>query len=253
MVLGRNGEIPATPFLGMQRLGVIVPSSNTTVETEFYAALHGSQITIHNARIPLCDVTVKGLWAMEKETEAAAELLKDADVDAVVFACTSGSLVKGVGQDAALAQRIGKVVGRPVVVTSRAVVEALTEVGAHRIAVATPYVDEVNKKETEFLEKSGFEVVNLRAFNLKSNLEIGRLTANDAAILARSANSTFADALFISCTNLATFEVLPLLEQEMQKPVISSNSATLWAALKALNCDLKPRLGRLFEIFRFHS
>ncbi|MCJ7762624.1 maleate cis-trans isomerase, partial [Candidatus Bathyarchaeota archaeon] len=111
------------------------------------------------------------------------------------------------------------------------VVEALNELGAHRISLVTPYVDEVNKKEVDFLGKSGFEVQNIRSFNLRSNLEIGKLTANDAAILARNVNSDFSDALFISCTNLRTFEALPLLEEELQKPVVSSNSATLLASV----------------------
>ena len=237
----------------MQRLGVIVPSSNTTVEAEFARVLHESDITLHVSRIPLAEVTIKGLSAMEKETQAAARLLKDADVDAVAFACTSGSLIKGLGHDAALAEKIGKIVQCPVVVTSGAVVATLNELGTHRISLVTPYMDEVNKKEVDFLEKSGFQVQNVRSFNLKSNLEIGKLTASDAAILARSANSDFSDALFISCTNLRTFEALPLLEEELQKPVVSSNSATLWASLKALNSSFKPRLGRLFEDFRFRS
>ncbi|MCW4010533.1 MAG: maleate cis-trans isomerase [Candidatus Bathyarchaeota archaeon] len=237
----------------MQRLGVIVPSSNITVEVEFTAALWGSQISLHTARIPLREVTVQALSAMEKETEAAARLLKDADVNAVAFACTSGSLIKGLGHDAVIAQKISKIAACPVVVTSHAVVEALKEVDAHRIALATPYVDEVNKREVDFLEKSGFEIVNLQAFNLKSNLDIGRLTADDAAVLARSADSTVSDALFVSCTNLATFEMLSGLEGELHKPVVSSNSATLWASLRALNSSFRPRLGRLLEVFRFHS
>ena len=237
----------------MQRLGVILPSSNTTVETEFSSALQGSQISLHAARIPLREVTVKELSTMEKETQAAARLLKDADVNAVAFACTSGSFIKGLGHDKVIAEEIGKIVQCPVVVTSGAVVKALNELGLHRISLVTPYVDEVNKKEADFLEKSGFQVQNIRSFNLKSNLEIGKLAANDATVLARSANSDFSDALFISCTNLSTFDVLPSLEDELQKPVVSSNSATLWASLNALNSSFKPRLGRLFEVFRLRS
>jgi maleate isomerase len=237
----------------MQRLGVIIPSSNTTVETEFVKVLYESDITLHVSRVPLTEVTVKGLSAMETETQAAARLLKDADVDMVAFACMSGSLIKGLGHDKVIAEKIGKIVQCPVVVTSGAVVKALSELGAHRISLVTPYVNEVNKKEVDFLEQSGFQVQNVRSFNLKSNLEIGKLIANDAAILTRSANSDFSEALFISCTNLPTFEVLPLLEEELQKPVVSSNSATLWASLKALNSSFKLRLGRLFEVFRLHS
>jgi maleate isomerase len=237
----------------MKRIGVIVPSSNTTVETEFTNSLRGSRISLHTARIPLQDVTVEALSAMEKETEAAATLLKDANVNAVVFACTSGSLIKGLGHDTAIAEKIHKIVGRPVVVTATAVVQALNEIGAHNVSLATPYVEEINKKEAKFLEENGFEVVNMKAFNLKRNLDIGQLTPNDTTVLARSANSTFADALFISCTNLTTFGVLSNIEKELQKPVISSNSATLWASLNALKSSFRPQLGRLFEVFRFHS
>lgn len=237
----------------MRRLAIIIPSSNTTVEAEFSAALEGSQISLHIARITLKEDTIKALSAMEEKNETAVTMLKDAAIDAAVFASDSRSLVKGVGHDRIVAEKIGKILNCPVVVTSRAVVEALNEVGVHQISLATPYTDEVNRKEIEFFEKNGFEVANWKAFNLKNNLDIGRLSPNDASVLARSANSTFTDALFISSTNLCTFEVLPKLEEELQKPVISSNSATLWASLKALNSNFRPKLGRLFEVFRFHS
>src|SRR3989304_6720760 len=100
----------------MQRLGVILPSSNTTVESEFAQVLYGSGISLHVSRIPLAEVTVKALAAMEKETQAAARLLKDADVDAVAFACTSGSFIKGLGHDKVIAEEIGEIVQCPVVV-----------------------------------------------------------------------------------------------------------------------------------------
>lgn len=237
----------------MQHLAIIIPYSNTTIETEFSAALEGSQISLHTVRTPLKEDTLKALPVMEEKNENAVAWLKDANIDAAILVSNSGSLVKDTEHDRIVAEKIGKVLKCPVVVTSLAVAEALHEVEAHQISLATPYTDEVNKKEIEFLEKNGFEVVNWKAFNLKNSLDIGRLSPNDTSVLARSANSTFTDALFISSTNLCTFEVLPKLEEELQKPVVSSNSATLWAALKALDSSFKPKLGRLFEVFRFHS
>jgi maleate isomerase len=232
----------------MQRLGVILPSSNTTVETEFSSTLHGSEISLHVTRIPLKDVTVEGLFVMEKKTQAAARLLKDANVDAVVFACTSGSLAKGIGQDQAIAQKINDVTHSPVVVTSTAVVDALKALSAQDLSVVTPYVEEVNQKEVAFLEGSGFRVTTLRSFNLKSNLEIGNLTPQDTATLALNTGPDSTQAVFISCTNLRAFEKLPFLEQSLQKPVVSSNSATLWAALKVLGSKFQPPLGKLFGL-----
>jgi maleate isomerase len=237
----------------MPRLGVILPSSNTTFEAEFAKVLYESDITLHVSRIRLTEVTAKALSAMEKEIQTATRLLKDADADAIAFACTSGSLIKGLGYDAAIAEKISKIAKSPVVVTAGAVVAALNELGLRRISLATPYVDEVNKREVDFLEKSGFLVQNVKFLNLRRNLDIGNLDANDVAILARSADSDFSEALFISCTNLPTFELLPSLEEELQKPIVSSNSATLWAILKTLNSNFRPRLGTLFEVSRLRS
>jgi maleate isomerase len=231
----------------MKRLGVIIPSSNTTVEKEFSAALHGSEVSLHYARIPLKDVTVKALEEMEKQNVIAAKLLKDAAVDLVVFACTSGSLVKGLGYDLRIAQEISKAAGCPAVATSSAVVDALKTLKARKIALATPYIMEVADREAEFLQKSGFEVVSNQSLGIMENLKIGQLTLQDAQDIAKRASSKLADAILVSCTNFRTFEALPSLERQLAKPVVSSNSATLWTALNALNVRPKLGLGKLFK------
>lgn len=231
----------------MYRLGIIIPSSNTTVEKEFSVALHGSKVSMHIARIPLGSVTVEELSVMEKETEGAARLLKDADIDVIMFACTSGSLIKGVGQDAAITEKIAKITKCPVVVTSGAMVDAFKTLSICKIALATPYIREVNNREVNFLVKNGFNVVNIHALGIEENLKIGRLTADDAVTLAKKANNNLADAVFISCTNFATFDVILKLEAQLKKPVISSNSATLWAALNVLQVKSSLPLGRLFK------
>ncbi len=232
----------------MQRLGVIIPSSNTTVEKEFASVLHDSEVSLHTARISLNNVTVEELLAMEKETETAAQLLKDANVDAIVYACTSGSLLKGVGHDIALAKRITRVAGCPAIVTAGAIVEALKYLHAQRIALATPYTEIISKKEIDFLEANGFEVVISHSLNIKRNITIGRLSPSDAAALAVKAYSNLADVVFISCTNLSTFEVITQLEEQLRKPVISSNSATLWAALRLLKANFHACVGSLFNV-----
>lgn len=231
----------------MKRLGVIIPSSNTTVETEFSATLHGSEVSLHYTRIPLKEVTVKALEDMEQQIVSAAELLRDAGVDLVVFACTSGSLVKGLGYDLLIAQEISKAAGCPAVTTSNAVVDTLKTLKAKKIALATPYIKQVTDKEIDFLTKNGFEVVSNQSLGIKENLKIGKLTLQDAHDIAERANSKLADAVFVSCTNFRTFEALPSLERKLAKLVVSSNSATLWAALKALQVKVAVPLGKLFE------
>lgn len=229
----------------MPRLGVIVPSSNTTLETEFTHFLQGTNVTLHTARMRLKQVTIKSLEAMEKDAVTAAKLLGDADVDLVVFGCTSGSLFKGLGYDETIANQIAKASGCPAITTAGAVVQALKSLKAKKISLATPYIQEINKAEADFLTKNGFEIINTQSLNLTDNIQIGRLSTDETIDLAKHAHSSLSDVTFVSCTNLKTFEAIQVLEQKYAKPVVSSNSATLWAALCALGVRVKGNLGRL--------
>ena len=127
-------------------------------------------------------MTVRDLEDMEKETVAAAKLLSDAGVDLIAFACTSGSLVKGIGYDGLISKKIFEAAGCPAVTTSSAVVEALKTLKARKISLATPYIEEVTDREIGFLKKSGFEIVNNQSLGIKENLKIGKLTPNDAEL-----------------------------------------------------------------------
>ena len=232
----------------MQRLGIIIPSSNTTVEMDFSSALQDTGVSVHYARVHLSDVTIEGLEGMEAELEGAARLLKDAEVAAIAFACTSGSLIKGLGYDALLAKRISEAAACPALTTSGAVVAALKALKVRKICLATPYLQEVTDREVSFLERNGFQVPNSKSLNIKENLKIGNLTPDDAQALAKTVDSNDADAIFISCTNFRTFEVLSTLERQLCKPVVSSNSATLWAALRLMKTESAVSLGRLFDL-----
>ena len=238
------------PFgsLFMQRLGVILPSSNTTVELEFSKALQGADVSVHYARVALRDVTVEALERMEGELEGAARLLSDAQVDVVAFACTSGSLIKGVGYDQKLARKISQAVGCRAFTTSTAMLDALAALKARRICLGTPYVTEVAAREVKFIEENGFEVLKEQSLGIVENLKIGRLTPADAEKLAKVSFAEGADAVFLSCTNLRTFEALSTLEAQLRVPVVSSNSATLWAALNTLKAGVAFSLGRLFNL-----
>jgi maleate isomerase len=230
----------------MHRLGVILPSSNTTVEYEFSRALQASDVSVHYARVPLQEVTVRGLEGMECRLKEAAQLLADAEVEVVAFACTSGSLVKGLGYDSKLAKHISEVAHCPALTTSGAVIDALRALNARKICLGTPYLSEVATKEVHFLEGNGFEVLKEQSLGIKENIEIGRLTLEDVEKLAKTVYTKDVNAVFISCTNFRTFEAISTLESELGVPVISSNSATLSAALKALNIKVKVALGQLF-------
>lgn len=112
--------------------------------------------------------------------------------------------------------------------TSTAVLEALDVLDAQSLLIVTPYSDEINQKEKEFLEGNGFEVLDIKGLNLTDNLEIGKLEPYVVYRLAKAMFAGDADAIFISCTNLRTFEIIEKLERDLGVPVITSNQATLW-------------------------
>ncbi|WP_446751716.1 maleate cis-trans isomerase family protein [Vulcanisaeta sp. JCM 16161] len=234
------------------KIGVIIPSSNTTVERELNRAIREPEVTIHSSRIMLREVTLKGLEEMERETERAAMELSTINPDIIAYACTTGSLFKGPNHHIEIKGRIERLTRVRAVATAGAVVDALKRLGANRVLVVTPYIDELNVKEREFLEAHGFKVVDIRGLGIVDNTVIGSLdprTAYEAAIKAYNQFSSDFDALFISCTNWRTFEVIGVIERQINKPVISSNSATLWSILKELGIRVKLNydLGTLFS------
>ncbi|MEM1520386.1 MAG: maleate cis-trans isomerase [Candidatus Korarchaeum sp.] len=230
------------------RLGILIPSSNTTMEVEFREMLPKG-FSVHAARMRLREVTVEGLEEMEREAEYEALKLRDAGVDVIGYGCTSGSLIKGPGHDEELERRIEEVSGRPAVATSGAVLRALRALNARRVAVATPYIDEINEREVYFLERNGFEVVDLKALRLRDNLEIGKVSAERLISLVEGLDRSRADGVFISCTNLPTIGAIDYLERRLGKPVFSSNTATLWAMLRRAGSDIKiDGYGRLLLI-----
>lgn len=229
------------------KLGLIVPSSNTTNEPEFQRYLPDGA-SLHTARMHLGSVTADDLATMADDAERCGELLATAEVDVVAYGCTTGSLVKGPGYDEEIEARLSEVAGVPTVATAASIKRAFVALDVERLAIATPYIDELNDREESFLTQAGFDVLDIQGLGLESNVDIGALTPQTAYREARRVDHDDADAVFISCTNFRTLEVIASLEADLGKPVVTSNQATLWDALRTggIDADLGADLGRLF-------
>lgn len=171
---------------------------------------------------------------MEEDLKSAAKLLATVSPHVVAYACTSGSFVKGLGWDKVIVEKIQSIVGCPAITTSTAMVQALQKLDIHRVALATPYLNAVNERETEFLRQNGFQVVACKGLGL-SGRTIREQTPETVYELARSVDTPQAEGLFISCTDFRAMEVIEALEKDLGKPVTSSNQVTLWALMKILN------------------
>ncbi|GAA2348891.1 maleate cis-trans isomerase [Dactylosporangium salmoneum] len=218
------------------QLGIVVPATNTTVEPELHRALPDG-VAMFASRVPVAEVArredkVASLLAMHEGLAEAAAQVGAARPDAVAYACTSGSFLGGAGSDRDLCRRMHEATGVPALTTSTAVAAALKAVGASRIALVTPYVTEVAAGAEAYLAELGVEVVARADLNLLSNLEKGMLPATASYRLARTVDVAGADAVLISCTNWRTLDIIGRLEADLGRPVVSSNSATLWALLR---------------------
>jgi maleate cis-trans isomerase len=228
-----------------QRVGLIVPSVNATIEPDYaWAAPPG--MSFHVTRVMLHETTPEGLRAMNQEVEGAARLIASVSPNVVAFACTSGTFIDGEAGLARQIETIAAIVESPVVATSRCIIEAMRSLGVRRIALATPYLDEINKLERMFLISHGLEVTAVEGLGL-SGKAIGEVRPEETVALVRRADSAAAEAVFVSCTDLRALELVDVLERELGKPVLTSNQVTLWGILRALGRPaLVPGLGRLF-------
>ena len=217
----------------MSRIGLFVPSSNTTIEPEFYRALP-PHVTLHVARLYLTQIATDSIENVVRDIDVQARNLASADVDVIVLGATAPSFLKGLGYDLEVTQRIELASGKPATTTSTALVKALGKLGVSRVALGAAYDDRVNGIAKNFLEASGVEVVNAKGLGMVDNLAVGRLDRDSALELAREIDCPEAEAIVLACTNWKTMDVLEQLEQELGKPVLSTTQVSIWAALRMI-------------------
>ena len=215
------------------RIGLLVPSSNTTVELEFYRALPAN-VTLHTARLFLTEITPEAILRMVEDLEQQSRLLASADVDVIVMGATAPSFLKGAGYDREVMARIEKAAGKPATTTSTALLRALRFLDAKRIALGSAYTDKVNAIAQGFLEANGLQVVAARGLGMVDNLAVGRLGPESAYDLARDAAHADADAVVLACTNWRSMDVIERLERELGKPVVSTTQVSVWDALRLI-------------------
>ena len=235
-----------------KRIGVMVPSTNTTFEGDFQLVAPGD-VTIHGQRLWLTNdaAGAEGMDRMNAEVEAGARYLATARVDVIAYGCTTGSFYRGPGWDREMIALIEGAAGVPAVAASPSVVAALRFFGAQAISVATPYPDWNNRQLRAYLEAVGFSVLNVEGeprAAASGNQGINDSDPEEVVAFASRVCRPDADALLCSCTAWRSVEAVAELERRTGKPVVTSNQASIWASFRALG--LRPSLkgfGRLLQ------
>ncbi|MDT0377800.1 decarboxylase [Streptomyces sp. DSM 42041] len=197
-------------------------------------------VSLHLTRTPFVPVEVSldlARLVSEHETlREAVNALGAVAPEVLAYACTSGSFVGGTAGERAMSVAMESAGEAPALTTSGALLEALEELGVRRVAVVTPYTKSVTDSLEDFLGEAGIAVTGRSYLGLTR--EIWRVPYRDVVGMAREAVADDQpDALFISCTNLPTYDVIPQLEAELRMPVVSANQVTVWAALRRIGKD----------------
>lgn len=215
------------------RIGLLVPSSNTTVEPEFYRALP-QDVTLHCARLYLTQVTTDSIERTAQDVEHESRNLASADVDIIVLGATAPSFIKGAGYDREMCAKIEQCSGKRATTTSTGLLDALKLFGVKRIALGSAYTPQVNGICANFLDANGYQVVAKDGLNLVDNLVIGRLGVETAYDLARKIDTPDAEAIVLACTNWRSMDAIERLERDLGKPVLTTTQVSIWSALSKI-------------------
>jgi maleate isomerase/arylmalonate decarboxylase len=227
---------------------MIVPPTNTVNEAEWKRMAPGLRFPL--LRMPLHPQADEAFY---RDLKSALSELRAEKPDVIAYACTATSMVLPLDT---LPRFIEREAGVPGVATAPALVLAARAFGMRKVAVATPYHDELNAHEKDFFERCGLEVLGIRGLGIGAGgpqeyVDIARVSADEVYQHCRAAWISGADGMIISCTDFRTLDAVPRLERELGKPVVSSNLATLWVALRAAGVPERVHgFGRLLEEYR---
>jgi maleate isomerase len=217
---------------GKFRIGLITLSNDYVTERDFMNMRPCDDVAIYTSRLlntPQC--TVETLQAMAPRiTEATSLLVPEGRLDVVAYACTSGTAVMGFERIQSLIQAARPGVACVTPLTSS--LQAMDAFGIERIAVLTPYIDEVNSSIAGYLEAQGKSISAFTSFKLAENEDMARLSAESIYQAALEADRADAAALFISCTAIRAVDVIEKIEQKLGQPVITAVQAMFWQSLR---------------------
>jgi maleate isomerase len=229
------------------RIGQIVPSSNTTMETEIPAlfrmreSVAPERFTFHSSRMRMKQVTQEELAAMDRDSDRCALELSDAQVDVLGYACLVAIMSMGPGYHRVAEARLHERTVRngataPVVTSAGALVTGIQTLGAKVVSVVCPYMRPLAKRVVEYLETEGITVKDYLALEVADNLAVGRLDPDNLLEVSARVNRSGIDALVLSaCVQMPSLPVIDAAERKYNLPVLSAAVCTTHQMLKRLS------------------
>ena len=232
-------------ILPRARIGFIIPASNRMVEPQMQRFMPQGVVP-HFQRILMRD---RDLDELLPEIRDATRLLAESKVDVTVLQCTGTSMSGGVEKDKQMIREMAQVAGRPALSAASSLMAAFAALGARRLVFMSETAQAGHDKKLRYLREAGFDLLADKAVGLPGSdyfCTMPPLLWYDTALSLRRDE---ADAYFISCANIHSIDVIEALERELGKPVVTSNQAALWCALRTAGLsDIVPGLGKLLTM-----
>ena len=225
--------------------GVLIPSTNTTVETELrhlpasYQAHFGRLLTSTPGR-PFAP-------GRDEDIDYQSKLLGTAKVEMLILAQTSASLFADDYDEVVTRRMSAAAKGVPAVTSAQSIGRALQALGARRIALVSPYSEDVNARARRYYEKFGLEIVALDGFAATDSYAIGNIAPSHARDAFARIDRPDIQAFVVPGANFPAMSAVAQWEREFGKPVVTSTQAGVWAAAKQLGGERVPGFGRLLE------
>jgi len=227
-------------------IGLIIPASNRLTEPQFNAYAPPG-VGVHVTRLRMTGKFRKPLSELKRPLVEAAEALSDVKPGMIVFHCTANSMESGLAHEKAIIEIIEQASGCPTITTAQAITQAFNRFGIKKLVLISPYVKATNQLEVNYLTETGYTVLHELGLGLETHA-YSKVTPQEWRSIVKENTRTDADGYFLSCTNTRMIEAIEDLEKDLDKPVINSNQATIWACLKKLGIPhTNKRLGRLFH------
>lgn len=229
----------------MIRYGMIVPSSNTTMETEIPAMLRAREgiaperFTFHSARMRMQHVDPEQLRVMDEQSVGCAEQLADADVDVTAYACLVAIMAHSAGYHRVSQERLSAVSGKaPVLTSAGALTDGLQHLGARKISLITPYMKPLTETVCGYINAEGIEVRDAVSLEVPDNLAVGRLDPAGLVDIAGKVDTSGVDALVLSaCVQMPSLPVVQRIQDTLDIPVLTASIATVWQTLHVLGLE----------------
>jgi maleate isomerase len=231
-----------------RRIGLVALATDHTTETDFARMLHGLDVGVYVNRIGFENPTTLDslLRTGPRLAEAVADILPDEPLDVLVYACTAASVV--LGNDKVAQQMNSSKPDTPCVTPSSAAFDAFDALGIKKVSVLTPYTQDVTDSLVSYFSRHGPAVVSATCLDLSDDREMARVSKDSIITAGIAACDPDADALFVSCTAVRAAACVDQLEQELGKPIITSNQAMVWRCMRHLGINSGvPNGGMLFK------